>query len=547
MVRFDFDLGIQEVFNENFSNIKRSNWKSWLDISSPEDYENLVLKLTSLSNVENFYEIIKKEETESKDFSVNFESYIKTYNSKNPLIMCHTSGTTNSKGIKWFPMTRHVIEEIWAPGMQAIFESSGLNSKSSAVIFVPSRMAFDGINNLEEKEYCSLYSSEFSQRIMLSIINPASYLLYEYKKSIDLLTISEILSLDNIKVISAPSATILKWADIEKLTLGINKSLASQDMGKSKALDELLKIIEEKGLIKASKIIQKRLSKKLSNAVLVFSISSLSESQWELLRSFMNWEKDEERFTNLYVASEIGPFAASIGFGDFETSRKNRLFVFPLTFPTIENKGKKELICYTDQASGRLFVSRMHNSGPLININTGDVIRIENQEGLPQINGKIIRFGFSLKYPISISEKIILPRNYKVYVGDYFNCENLKIIEPRNLLNCLSENCKDDIDTMLLVKNGDNFKSLKMILPHSINGPCSDSEKYSKIVGNCPKPKDLINSIKNGKVELKIIDEQPVQFLKDRTELLSKVREGQIPKGLLKKWPLYIIIPSEEK
>jgi hypothetical protein len=187
----------------------------------------------------------------------------------------------------------------------------------------------------------------------------------------------------------------------------------------------------------------------------------------------------------------------------------------------------------------------MQNSEPLININTGDVIRIENQEGLPQINGKIIRFGFSLEYPITISEKIILPRNYKVYVGDYFTCQNFKIIEPRNLLNCLSENCKDDIDSMLLVKNGDNLKSLRIIIPHSNNGPCSDSEKYFKIVENCSKPSDLINSIKNGKIELKIIDEQPVQFLKNRIELLSKVREGQIPKGILKKWPLYIIIPTE--
>ena len=61
MVRFDFDFGIQEVFNKNFSDIKKSNWKSWLDISSSEEYENLVLKLTRLSNVENFLRKYKKE------------------------------------------------------------------------------------------------------------------------------------------------------------------------------------------------------------------------------------------------------------------------------------------------------------------------------------------------------------------------------------------------------------------------------------------------------------------------------------------------------
>ena len=88
------------------------------------------------------------------------------------MVFCHTSGTTSGdiRQLKWYHMSNGLIKRLWAPGMQAIFESSGLNPKTSAVIFVPSRTKIDGINKLEGKEYISLYSSEFSQRLMLSIM-----------------------------------------------------------------------------------------------------------------------------------------------------------------------------------------------------------------------------------------------------------------------------------------------------------------------------------------------------------------------------------------
>lgn len=546
-VFFDFDSKIQNVFIKNYSDIKDSVWKTWLGFSSPEEYEEFILKSTGFSGLDEFSAKIKMQETLSRDFAIDVENYIENYNGNDPLILCHTSGTTDSNlsRLKWFHMTRNVIEKLWAPGMQAIFESSGLDSKSAAVIFVPSRMKMDGINILGAKEYYSLYSSEFSQRIMLAAIKPESYLFYEYKRSTDLQVISEILSLDKVAVVSAPSATILKWADIEKLETGIRSSLKSANSGFNKKLDDLLSIIKKEGVIKATKIIQKQLSDILSRAVLVFSISSLSENQWNLIRTFMRWKENGERFTNLYVASEIGPFAASIGFGDFEVSRKGNLYVFPLTIPTIDHNGKKELICYTNQKIGQLFVSRMNGFEPLFNINTGDVVRIENQEGLPQINGKIIRSGFNLKYPIRLSQKVNVPRDYDIYAGDFFSYENLDIIEPRSLLNCLNQNCDNNIDTMLLVKDGGTDHSFKLVLPKLSNNPCSESEKYIKFLTNCPNPKDLIKAIKNGDIHLIFIDEQPVEFFKNRSEMLSKVREGKIPKGILKKWPLYIVIAKE--
>ena len=548
MISFDFDSKIQDVFIRNYSNIKDSVWKTWLDINSPEEYEELILKSTGLSVIEDFSTKVLHHETLSRDFAIDVEDYIETYKGKDPLILCHTSGTTDSNlsRLKWFHMTRNVIEKLWAPGMKAIFESSGLNSKSTAIIFVPSRMKIDGINKMGAKDYYSLYSSEFSQRIMLAVIKPESYLFYEYKRSTDLHVISEILSLDKVAVISAPSATILKWADIGKLEIGIKNSLKSMKPGLNKKLDGLLNLIQNEGIEKAIKMIQLQLSDVLSKAVLVFSISSLSENQWNQIRTFMQWKKGEEKFTNLYVASEIGPFAASIGLEDFEVSRKGNLYVFPLTIPTIDHNGEKELICYTNQKIGELFVSRMHDTEPLFNINTGDVVRIENQEGLPQINGKIIRSGFNLKYPINISEKVKTPQNYDIYAGDFFSFKELNIIEPRSLLNCLEQSCDIRIDTMLLVKDGGKEHQFKLILPIFSKSPCSESEKYLKFITNCPNPKDLITAIKNRYIDLEFIDEQPVEFFKNRSKMLSKVREGKIPKGILKKWPLYIVIPKDD-
>ena len=185
MKRFDFDLETQKIFDKNFSNIQKTDWRKWLDISSREEYEELSLKLSGLSSVDDIFKRIKSEITDSRSFSIDLEDYLNKYQDNDSLIFCHTSGTTNSNlsKLKWFHMAKEIVKRQWAPGMQAIFESSGLDSKSSAIIFVPSRLKFDGIRTYEEKNYVSLYSSEFSQRITLSTIKPQSYLFCEYKNS----------------------------------------------------------------------------------------------------------------------------------------------------------------------------------------------------------------------------------------------------------------------------------------------------------------------------------------------------------------------------
>ncbi|MFX1555593.1 MAG: hypothetical protein ACFFBV_16845, partial [Promethearchaeota archaeon] len=288
MNSFDFNFEIQKIFDKQFSNIQSTDWKKWLDISSKEEYEEFALKNSGLSSISDIFKKIKKEKTNSKDLSVDLYSFLENHDVSEPLIVCHSSGTTNSdlSALKWLHMSQDIIQRYWAPGMQAIFESSGLNSKSSIVIFVPSRLKNDGINFYEEKSYISLYSSEFSQRLMLSIIKPFSYTLFEYKNSKNIEIITKILSMDHISAVSAPASTILGWADIEKFQIGLKNSLDQIKNVEDPLLETFLIKIKKEGIENTAKEIQDLLSKKISKATVVFGISSLSENEWETIRKF---------------------------------------------------------------------------------------------------------------------------------------------------------------------------------------------------------------------------------------------------------------------
>ena len=73
---------------------------------------------------------------------------------------------------------------------------------------------------------------------------------------------------------------------------------------------------------------------------------------------------------------------------------------------------------------------------------------------------------------------------------------------------------------------------------------CQDKEKIFQILYNCPQLEKTKWIQNRDLVEIELLNEQPVQFLKNREEILLKVRSGALPKGILKKWPLYIVIPS---
>jgi len=544
MISKDFDPDVQFIFDKLFSDIQPTNWKKWLDISSKEDYLDLVLKNSGLSRVADIFERISKEKTNPTKMSIDIYEYLANFYGSEPLIVCHSSGTTNNDltSLKWLHMSKEIVKLYWAPGMQAIFESSGLNSKSSVVIFVPSRLNTDGLNKFENKNYVSLYSSEFSQRLMLSILKPLNFTLFEYKFSKNINIIAKILSLNNISVISAPALTVLGWADIEKFQLGLEKSIKNVNPDPDPILEDLLITIKTKGIETASKEIQEMLSDKLSQSVIVFSISSLSSRDWDLIRRFMKWEKGNERFTNLYVASETGPFAASID-KDIEIhSRADELIVFPLTLPVLEYKGKKQLISESNSKLGKLLISRLNNSNAFINLDIGDIIQLTNQQALPKIKGKILRSEFQLRYPISISKKLHLKSDYYIYAGDYFNFETFEIYDPRALMNCLRIGSKLDIDSLLLIEPKENIiKSWKLVLNSDSTRDCSNLKNYKEILLNCVKDEDFRRIISNDRMEIQLIEENPVDFLKTRPEILDKVRSGKNPKGILKKWPLYVI------
>ena len=75
------------------------------------------------------------------------------------------------------------------------------------------------------------------------------------------------------------------------------------------------------------------------------------------------------------------------------------------------------------------------------------------------------------------------------------------------------------------------------------NSNCATPKDFFDKISKCPKEQEIYKIIKDNYLELKLIDEPPVNFVKKRSEMLSKVRNGQIPKGILKKWPLYIVNP----
>ena len=541
MLKFDFDKETQLFFEKiQFESIN-FQWKNWLQFSSTEEYKDFLLNNSRLNFVNDLWKKLEERETNSIDFSVKPEECINNYSKNFPLILCHSSGTTNIdiSALKWFHMSPDIIDRYWAPGMNAIFGSSGLDSKKSAIIFVPSRLKMDGVHNLNDKTYCCLYSSEFSQRIMLSTIKPASYLINEYKNSKHLAIISQMLSMEDIAVISVPAITILGWANREKFKAGIQKSLATiQNFPQTQALENLVKMVENEGLNAATNNIQKKLSEKLQKATIIFSISSLSKPNWDLIRKFMNWEEGKEKFTNLYVASEVGPIASSLG--DFELSRSNLMYIFPLFLPMLKYRNKIEFIAHTSFKTGKLFISKTEKEKPLLNINIGDVISVEKQDNLPLINGKILRNSFKLKYPIKLNESIKTPQNYSLFAGDFFECKNFDLIEPRNLIHCLNEKLKSNIDSIVfLISNNEENSQKQLIIP-------ADNDKFKEqIFFECISSDSLVREIKSKNIGIALDSNNLVQYLEDREIILEKVRKGTLPKGILKKWPLYVIVPQK--
>ncbi len=520
---YDFDPKVQKIFDAEYADIPCTAWRHWLTFSSQKEYESTAITLSGLSEIDDLAHRIRHEKTDPKSLSVD-KSFIQ--DAPLPLVLCHTSGTSGGiTDVKWFYMSKELVTRLWAPGMQAIFEASGLTSQNSAVIFVPSRAKNDGIS-LDEKTV-QLYSAEFSQRLVLSMIQPRSYLLYQYKDAYTVPVLARLLSMDSISVVSAPFLIVLGWANLKKLRNGLEKSLKIDD-GAPEVL-ELKKMIQKKGIKEAAIEIQHNLSHMFKDATLIFSATGMTEKEWDILRHFLQWEKGKEQFTNLYVGSEVGPFAASIG-------STATMYVFPLTVPVVEANGDYALISRTNHTTGNLLVSRMHNSNPAINIATGDVITVTCQEGLPTIKGEILRAPFPLKTDPVLSPAARIKKPYTVLVGTYFDVDGIKIKNPRRFISCLAEKCnlkkpvvlkKDKTWVMLVSGSDDTSTAIEDALP-----ACSDD--HAEL------------TLQKGHLHITKVQEPPVRSRVPRSELVAQVKKGELPKGVLMQWPLYVVIPSDK-
>lgn len=545
---FDFDYNAQQIVDQLFSTIIPIDWRDWLDISSREEYENLAFKLSGLSEISNYQDRIINEKTASKDLSVSIEQCVSKLNFP-AFIFCHSSGTSGGRidSLKWLYMSEVVVRHIWAPGMRAIFETSGLSKKNTAVIFVPSRIQFDGVENIGNSKILRLYSSEFSQRLMLALIKPQGYFIDEYKNSRALSSLARLLTMESIAIISAPANTILYWANVERLKEGIETSLPAARKDLHPKTVELLKLIENYGLPRATKLIQEALSARLANTTIIFSISSLTAEDWAQIRTFMHWKKDQEQFTNLYVGSEFGPLAASLRHNPTDPSPKDRMYIFPVSIPVIEKKKSFELLSRTPAKIGPLLISRINGAGFVFNIDIGDVITIKSQDGLPEIGSQILRASFQMKINVPIHNAIPLPPQYQVMVGDYFNFEELELINPKRLFACLTDKVRHlKLPLLLMGPNSINplwnfyvevTKDIDEITP----------DKLRNALKSCLEKNMTSLVLKMHSLGVKPVTENPIKLLQMRQELLKGVHQGIYPKGILKAWPLYVIITASDQ
>jgi len=215
--------------------------------------------------------------------------------------------------------------------------------------------------------------------------------------------------------------------------------------------------------------------------------------------------------------------------------------VFPLTIPVIENNGKRELISKTNLKIGNLLISYSVNSNNRINIDTGDVISIEKQEGLPIIGGTILRKKFKLKYPVNISSNINRIPDYNIFVGHYFPFKEFKIVNSINLIECLKKKVNLKSDSLLLINSNNSSDKFELFLSANDGTNIKLALELENQLINCNLGGNINSAIENEKLKLKLVNDPPIDYMETREKMLSKVRKGKSPKGVLKKWPLYVI------
>jgi hypothetical protein len=546
---YDNDQPLQRVFNTLYSDTNLVDWRHWLTLSCKEEYETLSIKRSGLSSVDNLFDKLINEKTDATQYYTRMETLIES-TTQEPIVACHTSGTSGDdiSTLKWLHMTKELVQQLWAPGMQAIFETSGLDRKSKAAIFVPSRIHYDGLSQIEGKKVIRLYSSEFSQRLVLALIHPTGYLLDEYQNATDLKTITHLLSMEQLDVISAPATTLLKWADRRRLCRGIRQSYKhySRAGSDSPEIEEIVSTIQKLGFEAAARKLQQRLAGLLMKACAIFGISSLKPDEWNMIRKFMDWRREATRLTNLYVGSEIGPLAANLRAEPTCQRFSEEMSVFPLTVVAIKHRGIVEPISRCKHRRGRLLVSRRSTYHPIFNIDPGDIIQVTSQDGLPRIAGIILREAFPLKSKPKLFLKTSMAEEYTVYVGDYFDLGELEIINPRSILHCLAENRLVQLNQPMVLRPGKEKNTWIWTLKIRSNSHLTAQDIQRQLTCCIPEP-SIQSALQKKWLKIEPIEHSPVQTSMPRIALLHEVRQGTRPKGALKKWPLYWIRPHSKE
>ncbi|MEM2959840.1 MAG: hypothetical protein QW261_16180 [Candidatus Jordarchaeaceae archaeon] len=101
---------------------------------------------------------------------------------------------------------------------------------------------------------------------------------------------------------------------------------------------------------------------------------------------------------------------------------------------------------------------------------------------------------------------------------------------------------KERLSALILADIG--MKQFVMILPISQSSRCTGVEDIKNKLSQCPGVEYIRRAIQRNQLRLETINSQPFETETPRTELLKRVKNGELPKGILKRWPLYLIIPS---
>jgi hypothetical protein len=179
----------------------------------------------------------------------------------------------------------------------------------------------------------------------------------------------------------------------------------------------------------------------------------------------------------------------------------------------------------------------MHNSTPAINIATGDVITVTSQNGLPTIQGEILRAPFPVKTDLVLSPAARLPNPYTILVGTYFDVDGITLKNPRRFIACLTEKCniKKPVvlkkeKTWVMVVSGSESEDMSLTALKSALPACSD---------------DHAGLTLQGQIHIIKVDEPLIHSSVPRSELVAHVKQGDLPKGVLMQWPVYLVVPAD--